>query len=161
MPFEPVQTDEKIPGGGPKEPDMDDQMLFGCTSFVVGSCVAYLLAAWPMFVIQDTHLVVNLAAALGFGLIPASIWGAVVTRRTGLPGACGFVGGAMAMAIFLYLRLEQLMLGMVNRNLPQPDYPRSWVWILPIGWVLFAVLLAMILLPKREFTDEKPASGRR
>lgn len=161
MPFEPLQTDEKLPAKVKPERDMDSQMIFGCSSFVFVSLMSYILAVWPMFVIQGTHTLVNLAVALGAGLIPATILGGIATRKTGLPGACGFVGGAMAMAIFLFLRLEQLMLGYSRNDIPQPEYPRSWVWLVPLVWLVAAVLVAIVLLPKREFLDEPSDSADR
>lgn len=161
LPFEPLKTDEKLDEKVRPERDMDTQMLFGCGSFVFVSIVSYLLAAWPMFVIANTHLLVEFGVALAAGLIPSLVLGAVATRKTGLPGACGFVGGAMATAIFLFLRLEQLMLGYSVREIPQPEYPRSWMWIVPTAWVVLAVLVAVLLLPKREFRDEASEPSRR
>ncbi|MBX7132922.1 MAG: hypothetical protein K1X67_09630 [Fimbriimonadaceae bacterium] len=161
MPFEPLQTDEKLTSKAKPERDMDSQMIFGCSSFVFVSIMSYILAVWPMFVVQDTHTLVNLGVALAAGLLPASIFGGVATRKTGLPGACGFVGGAMAMAIFLFLRLEQLMLGYSRNDIPQPEYPRSWVWLVPLIWLVAAILVALVLLPKREFLDESETTPSR
>jgi len=154
VPFEPLQTDEKLDEKVRADRDMDTQMLFGCGSFVFVSIASYGLAAWPMFVVPSTHLLAQLGIALAAGLVPSAILGAVATRKTGLPGACGFVGGAMATAIFLFLRLEQLMLGYSIREIPQPEYPRSWIWIVPTAWVVLAILLAVVLLPRREYRDE-------
>jgi hypothetical protein len=161
VPFEPLQTDEKLEEKVRPERDMDTQMLFGCGSFVFVSIVSYALAAWPMFVVPNTHLLVDFGIALAAGLIPASILGVVAIRKTGLAGACGFVGGAMATAIFLFLRLEQLMLGYSVREIPRPEYPRSWMWIVPTAWVIAAILLAVIFLPRRELHDEGSESDVR
>lgn len=161
MPFEPLRTDEKVAEKVKGPADMDSVMLFGCTSFVFVSVLSYALGVWPMFVIPETHRLANLGMALGVGLLPATILGIVATRKTGLPGACGFVGGAMAIGIFLFLRLEQLMLGYYRNDLPQPEYPKSWMWLVPVAWLVAALIVAIIFMPKGEFGDEKESSSSR
>lgn len=161
MPFEPLKTDEKLEQKVKRAPDMDTTMLFGCSSFVFVSVFGYAMAIWPMFVIAETFRTANLLIALAAGMIPTAIFGAIAARKAGLPGACGFLGGAMAAAIFFYLRLEQLMLGLARDDLPKPDYPKSWQWIVPAAWVLAAALIAVVLVPRKEFSDEGNAQGRR
>lgn len=154
MPFEPLQTDEKLDKPVKAERDFDSQMLAGCTAFVGTSVFCYLLGVWPFFVLTETNKLLMLLLACAFGLIPSAIFGSVITRKTGLPGACGFLGGAMAIAIFLFLRLQQVMLAKQIKDLPQPEYPSSWVWMVPLAWILVAVGLVALFMPKGQFMDE-------
>lgn len=154
MPFEPLQTDEKLEKPIKAEKDFDTQMLAGCTAFVGTSVLCYLLGVWPFFVLPETNKLLMLLMACALGLIPAAIFGSVITRKAGLPGACGFLGGAMAIAIFLFLRLQQIMLAKQIKDLPQPEYPSSWVWMLPLAWILVAIGLVSLFMPKGQFMDE-------
>lgn len=151
MAFEPLQTDEKLDQSVKAERDMDTQMLFGCSSFVFASILVYLLVIIPHLIFTDVYRLATLGLCLAIGLGPALIFGAVASRRMGLPGACGFVGGGMAAAIFLFLRLREVEIARNSpRDLPQPEYPTMLVWIVPTAWVLVALLVALVFLPKKE-----------
>lgn len=154
MPFEPLRTDEPLPSGQKQKPDMDTQMIFGCSGFVATSIFSYLLFVWPHFVYARTHLIFDLGMACGLGMPQALILGGYAARKFGLPAASGFVGGAMAGAIFLYLRLEQVMSLRGHREAPQPEFPSAWVWLLPVAWILLALGVALWCIPKREFSGD-------
>ncbi len=154
MPFEPLQTDEKREGPLKAERDFDAQMLAGCAAFVGTSIITYLLGVWPYFALPATNKLLTLGLASLCGLVPAAIFGSTITRKTGLPGACGFLGGAMAIGIFLFLRLQQVMLARQIKDLPQPEYPASWTWIVPLAWLLICLGLIAFFMPKGQFADE-------
>ena len=153
MPFEPLQTDEKLTGPVSRQPDTDTVMLFGCTHFVFAAIIAYGLGIAPFFLINDQHIGSNLLVSFGIGV--------GVSRKTFVVGACGYIGGIMAASTFLLLRIQQILLAKDMRDLPQPDFPDSWVWILPVTWTLFALFLALIvvLASRRLHTD--PAEDSR
>lgn len=153
MPFEPLQTDEKLPEPPKQQRDMDTQMMLGCSTFGIVAGLGLALAAWPHFVITDTQHLDSLVRASAMGLVPAGLVGIVATRRLGLPGACGFVGGALVTAVFLYLRLTQVLLTRYGNPSELPDYPTSWSWMAPIAWVLFCAGLAVVFLPRSEMPD--------
>jgi len=148
MPFEPLRTDEKLPTKQKPPKDMDSVMLTGCTGFVFASLLTYFLGVWPFLAFQDTHLAAIMGLCALLGLVPATVLGIVAARKFELPGACGYVGGAMALSVFLYLRLQQVMLGKSSTDLPRPDYPESWVWAVPLGWLIFSVLVAVLAIPR-------------
>jgi hypothetical protein len=150
MPIEPLKTDEKLPQRSKPASDMDSLMIAGCTGFVGTSIVSYLLTVWPFFVFQTTHRLTTIGLCALFGFIPSAILGLVATRKFNLPGACGFVGGSMATCVFLYLRLQQVMLGKGSSDLPQPDFPSSFVWMLPLAWLAISVLVAVGAMPKSQ-----------
>lgn len=162
MPFEPLLTDEDLPNRAQRERDMDTQMLFGCTGFVATSLTTYGLSVWPFLAFPRTHLMLTLAIASACAFVPALIFGAFASRRFSLPGACGFVSGAMATAIFLYLRLEQAQAGRTVRELPRPDYPASWTWMIPVAWLLLCLCAALVSVriePVRsQAGDHEPAA---
>lgn len=161
MPFEPLQTDEPLEGPAPKVRDLDSVMLAGCSTFVTTSILGYLLAIWPFFAIPNTHLAVNLGVACAAGMLPALVLTILATRRIGLAGACGGLSGAMACGIFLFLRMDQLMLGFTVRDLPRPDYPPSWAWIVPLAYVVITLVVGIVFLPKDTFADEPLAPPSR
>jgi len=55
MAFEPLQTDEKLDVPEQTAQDMDKQMLFGCSGFLISSVVGYLLTIWPFIAFQKTE----------------------------------------------------------------------------------------------------------
>ncbi len=150
MAIEPIGTDERLETPISKPRDLDTQMMFGCTGFVLTSIVAFLLSVWPFIVFTNIERLSTLAECALFGLFPATVLGAVATRRWGLAGACGFVGNALAFDVFLYLRFQEIALGAEARRIPIPDYPMSLGLLAPLAWLLFVLLVSLALLPKAE-----------
>ena len=148
MAFEPLETDEKLDAPVKGKPDMDAAMLFGCSGFVVTSIGGYIMSVWPFLLFPDTEKVARLGIAAAIGFLPAAILGIFSTRKFGLAGACGFVGGALATGIFLYLRLEQVFLSSMARQAPTPDYPKILIYLVPLSWILVTAILALAFLPK-------------
>ena len=148
MPFEPLRTDEKRPGEPKPAKDMDSLMLTGCSAFVATSFLTYFLTVWPFLTFQDSHLAATLGVCALLGPLPALVLGAYASRKFELPGACGFVGGSMALCVFLFLRLQQVMLGKGSTDLPHPDYPDSWVWMIPLAWLVAAIFVALLAMPR-------------
>jgi hypothetical protein len=147
MPFEPLRTDEQYTGPKEKRSGMDEMMLFGCTGFVLCSVTVYVLSVWPFFLFAEIDRLATLLLALGSGLGPALLAGILATRKFALPGACGFVGGALVGAVFLYLRLEQVFTAALARQIPTPDYPPLLVALVPLGWIVAALVAAIAALP--------------
>ncbi len=150
MAFEPLQTDEKLENPVARPPDMDAAMLFGCSGFVLSSIGGYMLSVWPFLVFQETEKLTTLATAAAIGLTPAAILGIVSTRKFRLAGACGFVGSALSVGIFLYLRIEQTFISSLARQAPAPDYPKVVMYLAPLGWILISAILGLLFLPKQE-----------
>ena len=155
MAHEPLKTDEKLDAPAKRRPDMDTALLTGCLTVAVISIAVYGLVAWPFFVYQ-MHTRTGLVSGALFGIAPAAVLGALTVRKLGLTGGTGFAGGAFASGLFVYLQLSNLMLGKVGdvEDLPPPDYPEYWAWLLPLIWCLLAVAIVLVLLPRREFEDE-------
>jgi len=153
MAFEPLQTDEKIEPSSVKKRDWDDQMLFGCGGFLVAAVAGYMLSIWPFFVWQQGEQLRILGICVAAGLIPPLIVGGILSRKYGLPGACGLIGGALCTAIFLYLRIQQAFIEAAAQRVPTPDYPRSVMAVLPLAYVLISVLVGYYTLKPGEFDD--------
>lgn len=151
MPFEPLKTDEKLDYAPKAGPDMDSQMLAGCSGFLLASVIHYLLGVWPHFVFFTTHLLATLAICAAAGLLPAAIFSGVVARRFGIPAAAGALGGSFAVAIFLYLRLQQVDSTRGLRDMPQPEFPASWVWLVPGAWIVLVLAILLISLRAEHF----------
>jgi hypothetical protein len=150
MPIEPLKTDEKLPHKARAAKDMDSLMIAGCAGFVGTSLFSYFLTVWPFFVFQTTHRLDTIGTCALLGFAPAAALGVLATRRFNLPGACGFIGGSMATCVFLYLRLQQIMLGKGSPDFPQPDFPDSFVWMLPMAWLAVSVLIVVWAMPKTQ-----------
>ncbi|HRJ26097.1 MAG TPA: hypothetical protein PLO61_01140 [Fimbriimonadaceae bacterium] len=155
MPFEPLRTDEPTPGGR-KPTDMDNVMLAGCTTFVVASLLAYGLGVLPFLVMQDTYRLIVLKVSVLVGLVPVLGLAVLATRRFGLPAATGVLAGSMATGIFLYLRFDQIMLGFVVREIPNPEYPTVFGWLIPVAWVLSVLLAILLSLRSAHFLGAAP-----
>lgn len=160
MPFDPLLTDEKLETPVKPEKDLDTQMIMGCSGFVFSSLVFYALGVWPHFLFTQVYRLSTLGMTLAIGVLPAFIFGAVATRKFGLVGACGSFGGALAYAIFLYLRLDQIILASGFREAPEPEYPMAFKWLVPLMTVLVTALISAGLLPKGELLDSKEKSGK-
>jgi hypothetical protein len=145
------RTDEKLESAVPKKMDMDTRFFAGCITIAVGSLVFYALLVWPFFAFP-VHLRSGLVQLGLFGALPAFALGVLSVRKLGLEGATAFIGGSLAGSVNAYLRIDSLMLGKLEAtpNLPAPDYPESWAWLLPLAWALLAVATALILLPRHE-----------
>lgn len=148
MAFEPLLTDEKLDNPPPKERDMDTAMLLGCSGFVGVSLITFSLVLWPHFIWTDVFQIRVLGMACAVGMIPACIVGIVAARKGALAGACGFVGGAMAAAVFLFLRLQQIKPAVQGRDALEADYPLNFAWMVPVGWLCLAALIAIIATPR-------------
>lgn len=132
---------------------MDSAMLFGCSGFVGTSIISYLLGMWPHLIFTEAYQVNTLLLNTLIGLVPALVVGLYGTRKFGLAGACGFIGGGMAMGIFLYLRLKQMNMARNTPGAPELEYPANWVWIMPLCWVIVCIMLALIFVSKDELPD--------
>jgi hypothetical protein len=121
----------------------------GCATIVVLSFTTYGLVVWPFFVMPE-YTIFGLLTIIVLGMAPATVFGALAVRRAGLAGAAGFFGGAMASAVFIFLRLQQTQLGRLSYELPDPEYPAAWGWMLPLAWFLFSGGIAAVLLPKEK-----------
>jgi hypothetical protein len=160
MPFDPLQTDEKLDQAVPRERDMDSAMLAGCTGFVFTALATYALVVWPFLVFQDAQRSAILLQSIAIGLVPASLLGIIAARRMGLPGGSGFVAGAATASVFLFLDLKRIFVLAQDPNMQQPQYSPAMVWLLPLAWTSFALALAMVALPKGEL-PEKEDPGKR
>src|SRR5689334_877705 len=132
MPFEPLQTDEEIEAKGPREKSMDDLMLSGCSGFVGCSFGTFLLGMWPFLVFGNAgegHLLL----AFPIGLIPALLIGIYVSRKFGLAAACGFIGGAMALGIFMHLIANQIITAIYLQGGKQRVPPLLLIYLIPAG----------------------------
>lgn len=141
------------------ERDMDSQMLVGCTGFVAASFSAYFLSIWPFLVWISIEQIHVLALTLAAGTVPPLILGAVVSRKAGLAGAAGFVGGMLAASIFLYLRFEQLFMEALARRIPEPEYPQALQYMIPSATIIATVLVALVFVDRKTIgleTDDKP-----
>ena len=162
MAFDELGTDERLDAPVKPEADMDVQMIGGCSSFVAAALITYVLSIWPFFALHSRmHELGALTSACALGLVPASAFGAFAGGRWGLPTACGFFGGAMTTAVFLYLMLQQASLGHTVRELPVPDYPATFMWWIPLGWLVFALMIAIIFSAIGEHRHGLWAESRR
>jgi hypothetical protein len=158
MAFEPLQTDEKLTAKTKPAKDMDDAMLAGCTGFVVTSLLSYALVVWPFFVFTESERGQVLALCAALGMIPSVILGIVAARKFGLAGGFGYLGGAMAVAVFLYLRIQQSFLAAMAKQAPAPDYPDVLNLLVPTGWIIQALIVLVVFVPKGEYESEKLTS---
>lgn len=155
MPFQPIRTDEPHHGPPKKVKDLDTILLGGCSAFVGASIIVYILVVWPHFVFPTTHLLQTLAINCGLGMLPAMIFGGYATRRYGVAAAGGFLGGALSTAIFLNLRLKQVLILEGVEEQPQPEFPASWQYLVPLAWLLVVLVTIGLTLRREEFLDEE------
>ncbi|HJP83432.1 MAG TPA: hypothetical protein VJ835_07995 [Fimbriimonadaceae bacterium] len=141
--MKPLPTDEKIAGKRKLEPDMDTQMILGCSGFVICSFSTYFLLIWPFFLWMDIEHISSLLRVASC-LVPAYLGGFLAIRRFELAGAAGFIGGVLAGAIFIYLRFEQLFLEASAQRIDHPEYPPWIQWYAPLSLILLAVGMSVL-----------------
>lgn len=151
MPFEPLNTDEKLSGPVRKEKSMDDVMLAGCSGFLIASLLCYGLAVWPFFVFANFLTWDRLLITAATGFFPSALVGLFCSRKFGLPGACGFVGGSMATSVFLHLNIKRILLSVALEPGMPPPFPPMMTYLLPAMWLLICIGLAILVLPKSEW----------
>lgn len=147
MPFEPLGTDEPLADAPKKHRDFESQIMAGCTTIVLASLITYALTVWPWFTMEEYTVRGLLTIALA-GMLPATLFGIFCSRKFDQAGASGFFGGAMATGVFIYLRLQQTMLGKHSVDLPMPEYPEGFGWAVPLAWVLLAAAVAWVARPR-------------
>ncbi len=156
MSFEPLQTDERLDSQVKRERDMDSEMLVGCTGFVLASVLHYFIGAWPFAIFSEIYLLQTLAIASACAIIPSLIFTAIATRKGGISTAAGCFGGGFAIAIFLYLRLEQFNLVRGQRDMPQPEFPPIWAVMLPAAWLFLILATVLFALKIEHVRDDHP-----
>lgn len=150
MAFDPLGTDEKLAQPVKPEKDLDTILLGGCSTFVFICFLVYGLTSVPFYIFSDVYKLSSLIRTLAIGGIPACILGLIFTRRFGAAGFGGFLGGLLTSGVFLHLRLRQVMLSEWMKDAPQPDYPMSFIWIIPTVFVIGNILLALLVVKKNE-----------
>ena len=147
--MEPLRTDEQLTPGAVKRPqDMDAAMLGGCAVFLTTAVLAFGIAVWPHLVYANAEKVSTVRMCLLIGLTPSLVVGIIAARQGGLAGACGFVSGALITSVFFFLRLQQVFITAGARTGPSPNYSPATVYLLPLGWFLFAILVAAVAMPR-------------
>jgi hypothetical protein len=142
MPFDPIRTDEKLEKPVKKKTDFEAHLMTGCMVICISSFLVLGLAVWPFFTFEE-HTVDGLKQISLFGLTPAVVFGGIVAYRFGLAGSSGMIGGAMTAAIFMYLKLAQTAIGKDVVDLPAPEYPVRWAWMLPLVFLLVAATVGL------------------
>jgi Na+(H+)/acetate symporter ActP len=147
VPFEPLGTDEPLAEAPKKHRDFETQIMAGCMTIVLASLITYALAVWPWFTMAE-YTMRGLFGIVLAGMLPATVFGVYCTRKFDQAGASGFFGGAMTAGVFMYLRLQQTLLGKHSVDLPAPEYPEGFGWAVPLAWVLFAGAVAWVARPR-------------
>lgn len=129
-------------------------MLRGAGVFLVCAFAVYFLSVWPFLLFPRTYLLSVLWKCIGLGLAPAWICGAVFSRKGELAGACGFAGGSLATAVFLFLRLQQVFTTSGSSQGPEPNYTSAAVLGLPSAWVALTIVTAALLVPRVRVTRD-------
>jgi hypothetical protein len=157
MSFEPLKTDEpKAPGQEKREKEFEGQILKGSMIIGVTSVVVFILCGWPFLVIEE-YRVSGLFQWAWTGALPALIVGSVAAFKFKLAGASGFAGGALASAVFIFLRMDSNLLRNFVADVAKPDYPDNWKYLIPLAWVVLSLVISVILAAgDKDFDYETP-----
>jgi hypothetical protein len=161
MAFEPLKTDEKLDKPAKKVGDYEGHLMSGCMAVGLTAFFIYALSAWPWFVFPD-HRVSGIKNICLYGGVPALIFAMVSTIRNGTSGLSGSMGGAMIAAIFIWLRMQEISVGITNNpDRLQAEYPVRWAWMIPLAWFAAIILVAVFSFLFRRDKGEPPwATGQ-
>lgn len=151
MPFEPLETDEKL-DAEVRRTDIDAHLIRGCMVFAGVSLVAFALIVFPFFVVNNLNETGGLMKACLIGGVPSLILGILASRFGSVAGASAFVAGSLMGSVFLFLKLQQMPALVLNGESPPLDYPASMAYMLPAGWVLLAFVTAFGATPKADYS---------
>lgn len=144
MPFENSDMDEKIEGRPPASKSLEAELTRGCFQIILISLGVFFFFVWPFIIFQDTHTMAGLTKALLVGPLVSILAGAGICYGLKTAGATGYLGGIFASCIFLFLRMQQIMLGEGQEGVAQPEYPGYVVFALPLAIVALAFAIALI-----------------
>ena len=160
MPFEPLQTDEKLDQPAKRQRDFEGHLMSGCMAVGLTAFFIYALSAWPWFVFED-HRVSGIRSIALFGGVPSLIFAFVSTVRFGYAGLSGSMGGGMIAAIFIWLRLQEISVGINNPDRLQVEYPVRRTWMIPLAWFGAIVVIAgLSFLFRRDKGEPSWATGQ-
>lgn len=142
MPFDPLETDERLAEAFKRGPELETRLAIGCGGFVVIAFIGAGLFMFPFVIWPNIAEASRLYQNLGIGATLAGAFGFVAARKFGLAAAGGFVSAMLASALFLYIRLSQFEMGRGIEDLPQPAWPPAFVWLIPASVALFGALIA-------------------
>lgn len=155
MPFDPLNTDERVDHSVKRGPELETRLAVGCFGFSVIAFVGAGLYMLPFVVWPQVAAADRLYQNLGLSAVAAGAFGLVATRRFGIAAAGGFFSASLSSALFLYIRLGQFDMGRGIENLPQPEWPRVFVWLIPLAMVFFGALVAVLGLHTSELQIEE------
>lgn len=133
----------------PKREDPDAKLVSGCMTFGTLSVGYFFLTLWPFFVYQDTYRVSSLTIALGLGVIPAFVVGAICCYLFDVVGAGSLMAGMLTFGVFFFLRHLPMVSAAGQPDVPQFDYPHSLVYLVPILGFAISIFVAMAMPRKR------------
>jgi hypothetical protein len=142
-PFGNLETDEHLSNWAtpPTRPDPDRVHMAGCmivswTSIVILAC---LVVPFALFEPKTSDELFKVAL---IGGVPAALFGIVFSFAGRIPGFCGSVAGTGPSAVFIWLRIRELALGMPGvPDLRPAEYDVAYSWFMPLllGVVLSAI----------------------
>lgn len=140
--------------------DMDLMMLGGCSTFLISAFAVWGISLWPFFAFQFIERLTTLLLCLGLGILPGLVFGSILSRKGSLPGACGFIAGAVCVGVFLKLRLGEANMAAAGKYTKPLQWP-SWLEVVaPLTYGVIAISLALLLVPppqrKGELAAERP-----
>ncbi|MFN8138491.1 MAG: hypothetical protein U0R49_01710 [Fimbriimonadales bacterium] len=150
---EPVSTWDKPP----IRKDPDKAMMAGCL-VVAWSSFAILISLAMPFVVSKPMTFSELYPLVWIGGLAALVLGTVITFLFRIPGFCGSVAGIGPAAVFIWIRLRELALGMPGvPDMPPAEYDASFAWLVPlvVGLCLVVVWFGVLSLRLR---NEPPPS---
>jgi hypothetical protein len=155
MSFEPNQTDEILEKSSPRTKDFESQLMGGCSAFVVTSLLLFGISVAPFLVIADIATFKNLLTALGVAGVLVAPLGALATRKAAIPGASGTMAAALATAIFLLLRMQQVGMTRLVPDLIPPEWPPALEWLVPLIWVVAMFAVVLVFLKREHFSSHE------
>lgn len=137
-------------GKGQTASDLDKELLSGC---LVTSLICFVLLAvgvWPDIFWGPMFTWADLGRAAGLGLLPCIVLGIFAVRRFSYSGVTGFVGASAGVSLYWYLRLLHVATAGIDDLLPPKEYPDSFVWLVPVTFVVLATAIAMLVFTSAE-----------
>lgn len=161
MPFDPLDTDEKLDKPvRRRKTSFEGELARGFFLIIMMSIGVFIWGWIPFFLLGD-YTKAGIFGTMLIGWLPLLGVGALLIRKFGAAGLSGFLGGSLPLTVFYYLTLAKTQLRNGVDNVAQLEFDPVMVYLLPGAWLALSLTIGLIAFPWGQFKTEAEATPDR